>query len=890
MNFLVAWSLQFLEGGALRSRLFLLLVTHALALVIFSLLVMPPALVAAATTSDIRNTKHNLSKTSSNTVRASTTPGVGQATTDQVCVFCHTPHAATTGNSSIVKAPLWNRSIQAASTYTGYTSLSMDADAGAFKTDNTKGRPAGASLLCLSCHDGTIALGNVQVLEGQTPVIVDMTGTAGDDKMPAGSGASTGFTRLLGTDLSNDHPISVTYNDTLAATDGELRRMTGSQQHPISGQVGSILGIRSAGYKPLLPLAPTGAAGAGQVQCTTCHDPHLYDAADPNRKFLRANRLQVVTPAGGAFSEANDIICLACHDKMGTAWSDSAHAKDTVANYAYTAGAASQRQFATGTQVWRAACLNCHDTHTVSGARRLLREGTDSTLSPKAGGKSAIEETCFQCHNTTVNSVLTLSALTANAGVPDIKTEFGRAIRMPIKDNDQGGGGNATEVHDISNADFIETDVKLGKGATTNRHVECTDCHNPHRVIKNSKFDATGTENPARRTHNAGGTVGSFSVEADGNVASGVLRGAWGVEPTYGSMATTWPNIPTGFTVKSGVPGVGTAKSSTWLTREYQLCFKCHSNYSNTDGSFPDLRGSAYGGTNSGTNGVTKYTNVAAEFGVSAGDLPTTGTDQGEKGEGTASTEDGASINPTPSYPGNATAGGMTATTDINHRSWHPVMYPTGRSRDERRISGSSGGNFRVPFDAKVGTQTMHCSDCHGNPASWSQDSGPVLTQVQGPHGSTANFLLKGAWGTSVQIGGSGLCFNCHNPTAGSKGTLGDGNAGPSGFNYADTDAGGGHGNNHGGKACTSCHIAVPHGWRNKAFLVNLNCVGTEAGGSYSGCQNFSGSRANVEPYYLNAALRIRTWATAGNWDAGNCGSSSSTARSWMESVCKDTP
>ena len=36
---------------------------------------------------------------------------------------------------------------------------------------------------------------------------------------------------------------------------------------------GTVLGVRGPGYKPLLPLEPTGPGGAGQVQCATCHDP-----------------------------------------------------------------------------------------------------------------------------------------------------------------------------------------------------------------------------------------------------------------------------------------------------------------------------------------------------------------------------------------------------------------------------------------------------------------------------------------------------------------------------------------------------------------------------------------------------------------------------------------
>jgi hypothetical protein len=79
----------------------------------------------------------------------------------------------------------------------------------------------------------------------------------------------------------------------------------------------------------------------------------------------------------------------------------------------------------------------------VQGARRLLREGTDSTAIPKAGGKSAIEETCYQCHAT-----LAQSALSNVAQVPNIKDDFSLARHMPIKTADQQtGGGGARHRH-----------------------------------------------------------------------------------------------------------------------------------------------------------------------------------------------------------------------------------------------------------------------------------------------------------------------------------------------------------------------------------------------------------------------------------------------------------
>ncbi|HEY5897338.1 MAG TPA: hypothetical protein VIV54_07220, partial [Burkholderiales bacterium] len=333
---------------------------------------------SAGRISDVRGTKHNLSSAGSGAVKA-------QSET-QVCVFCHTPHAGTPGAT-----PLWNRKLNQTSTYTVYTSSSLDANVIQGQLD----QPGGSSKLCLSCHDGTLAIGNVNVLNGQgasTPqgtVSITMTGTDAGGVMPGGAGATTGFTRNLGTSLKNDHPISVTYNSLLATRDGELRPVDANQKWPAGS--GAVVGVRAPGYRPAAPLEPTGGLGAGQVQCATCHDPHIRetDATKGNQKFLRLNRFQEATPAN-TLDSANDIVCLACHDRnqgSGT-WAYSAHANPQVATQTYTASAATQREFPASLPVWKAACLNCHDPHTVQGAQHLTREGTNSASTPKAGGAS----------------------------------------------------------------------------------------------------------------------------------------------------------------------------------------------------------------------------------------------------------------------------------------------------------------------------------------------------------------------------------------------------------------------------------------------------------------------------------------------------------------------
>ena len=169
-----------------------------------------------------------------------------KAYTTEICNVCHTPHNAISGQTL-----LWNHTLSTA-TYTLYDSTTIDA------TD--LGQPGGVSKLCLSCHDGTVAIDS---FGGQT-------GTN-----------FVGGSKDFGTDLSNDHPISFTYDGTLATADGEL-----------STPVGDLVGEDATIKFPLF---------AGKLECATCHDVH--NGAE--------------TKAGGLLRMANtnSTLCLNCHTK-----------------------------------------------------------------------------------------------------------------------------------------------------------------------------------------------------------------------------------------------------------------------------------------------------------------------------------------------------------------------------------------------------------------------------------------------------------------------------------------------------------------------------------------------------------------------------------------------
>ncbi|HEX6266578.1 MAG TPA: cytochrome c3 family protein, partial [Burkholderiales bacterium] len=770
-----------------------------------------------------------------------------------------------------------------------YTSGSLDANA----IQGALDQPGGSSKLCLSCHDGTLAVGSVNVLNGQGSstaqgtVGIDMTGTGAGGAMPPGAGTSTGFTRNLGVDLKNDHPISVTYNSLLATRDGELRPVDAAQKWPPGS--GSVIGPRAPGARPAAPLEPTGASGAGQVQCGTCHDPHVRetDAAKGNQKFLRLNRFQEAAPAN-TLDTANDIACLACHDKNigGGVWAYSAHANPLVAQQTYTPSAAALREFPANLPAWKASCLNCHDPHTAQGAQHLAREGTSSAASPKAGGAAASEETCYQCHSPTP------ALLNPGNLIPDIRTDFSAARRMPITVNEPGGD----EAHDIGGVfsdagvvdcsgaangcgkDMVESRTRLGHGPGNlgNRHVECSDCHNPHRVVKFRDFRG----NPAGTLNGAPDPAGTHRHDdATGythtNIASGVLRGGFGVEPSYGSAS--FQSLPAGYLVKRGDPGAGldTSIAASYVTREYQICLRCHSDYAYSDdnlypsGNTRPLLGGA-GLTPpavTGRTNYTRYTNQAKEFQAPLA----------HRGQ-VSTTDSGAG----PAFGTN------------NHRSWHPVMDATGRSATLRGAGSNISANWLLPWRNAVGTQTMYCSDCHGSAVASNTSVVPDNGEngkPWGPHGSGNDFILKGTWNSASGSGQSStVCFKCHQQNV-----------------YAPTDGGGsrtGFWTNEGKDGhfihsprdrlsrsrCNWCHVAVPHGWKNKALLVNLNDVGPEAGLAPGTAVPNSALPYSNGPYYRNAMLKVKSFKASGAWTQNDCGAVGQDSRDWMRNTCGNPP
>jgi len=181
----------------------------------------------------------------------------------RVCVFCHTPHQATASNG---QDPLWNHTLSTQASYGVYSSTTLNAvpaDIGGATVGT-----AAPSNLCMSCHDGSVA---VHSLYNPPNEVGTITISSNGSNVNA-SGFMTG-TPNVGTDLTDDHPVNFTYDTALANADGGL--------------------VDPAGSPAVLALL-----NGGMVQCGSCHDPHN----DTNSPFL-------VT------SNANSALCTTCHIK-----------------------------------------------------------------------------------------------------------------------------------------------------------------------------------------------------------------------------------------------------------------------------------------------------------------------------------------------------------------------------------------------------------------------------------------------------------------------------------------------------------------------------------------------------------------------------------------------
>ncbi|HEX8815050.1 MAG TPA: cytochrome c3 family protein [Terriglobales bacterium] len=245
------------------------------------------------------------------------------------CTFCHAPHSGL-GNVT----PLWNQTLSKSS-YMMYRSST-------YHEQSTQPPLGITSSLCLSCHDGTVAVGQSAVY-GQIP----MTGNWN----PVDN---------FGTTLTGTHPFSL--------------------QTPMKDAANLVASLVSRGKT----ADPTGAVKLinGNIECTSCHDPHVQGIDKVAQEFLVRD-------------SSNAQMCLACHDPNRVmqgqvnplaGWNNSIHrtATNQVAPDAHVGPY--------GT-VTANACSSCHMSHDAISPARLLRPAN-----PPQIGMDPVSQSCITCH------------------------------------------------------------------------------------------------------------------------------------------------------------------------------------------------------------------------------------------------------------------------------------------------------------------------------------------------------------------------------------------------------------------------------------------------------------------------------------------------------------
>jgi predicted CXXCH cytochrome family protein len=211
-------------------------------MVVAALLVIVPSMALGGT---IANTKHDLSSTSTAAIKSTT-----QADT---CAFCHVAH---NGQPAAFR-PLWSHNL----TVQNLTWAPTTTVRGTTLPTSITSAALGGSRACMSCHDGTIALGDL--------LNKPLDATVAGPNVTAGK--LTGGVNLLNpATMQTNHPLGVP-------------------------KPAAVTGFTA--FKTVPSTSAVNYDSAGNVQCDSCHNPHDNTFGT----FLKIN------PAGGA-------ICFTCHD------------------------------------------------------------------------------------------------------------------------------------------------------------------------------------------------------------------------------------------------------------------------------------------------------------------------------------------------------------------------------------------------------------------------------------------------------------------------------------------------------------------------------------------------------------------------------------------------
>jgi len=234
---------------------------------LFAVFVAGLSIICVASAGTIAGSAHDFSDGLDRFAQAAGDAWSSQTAADgQICIVCHAPH----NNQNATGELLWNRGM-AAGPFIPYSSPSLDGGASV----------NGQSLLCLSCHDGTIALDSYG-------------GGSADATVIGGLDANL----VVGPDMGTDHPVGT---DMQAAID--------AGNDPTLAAVSKAVTVGEGADAVVGTILSLLLSGTGTIECGSCHDPHNTLTVDTAPAAPdTSNRLLKVSRVGSE-------ICLNCHEK-----------------------------------------------------------------------------------------------------------------------------------------------------------------------------------------------------------------------------------------------------------------------------------------------------------------------------------------------------------------------------------------------------------------------------------------------------------------------------------------------------------------------------------------------------------------------------------------------
>ena len=669
--------------------------------------------------------------------------------------------------------------------------------------------PHATASLCASCHithqalgaDLTTALGNANLCLSchQSGGAASGRPFAASDQALPGPGLPAG-TRPAGTSHRWDAGVgghlaflggaAVPSTGTISA--GGLLTGAYSKTYTLTITVPGAVGVARFSW-----VGSTPGGGAGTNLLTGTNVPldqgiFVRFASGPGTPFQLNDRWNLFTHAGLRPSTnatvlahlANDeVSCSACHDEH----SQAAQPFDPAAPVFTGPGSGTGRHFMRIDNQHNQLCTDCHAAHAVTNALAGSHpvgipvpgdatHAVPSLLPLEAGNGNLGCLTCHQVHFSPVDDGKLLR-LTNSASLcgdchrqSDLATPAAHFVRtnantlwpggkhgslMPARTaaTDQGTCVNCHAVHGWPDA--ANPSQAYPKLLADSEEKLCYTCHGtdgPALKLVQADFAkarhhpvAAAEQVPGRKVectdcHNAHGAQSGGLVYT--NTATATRNRVTNPLKGVAGVAVNYAGL--GNFAAPATNAYRFVAASVGATNEYEVCFKCHSAYAWGSAAPPA------GQSPNGTALTPAETDLAQEF-----------------------------------SPAN--------------RSGHPVVtgldnYPNSLAVNGRK--GLAAVDLKPPWNVNLGQQTMTCGDCHNSDAT--------APAAQGPHGSAAQFMLRGPnannW-PNVRLTSftASWCANCHNK----------GNSRP----HSEGD--------HQNFPCYYCHLVVPHGGKLSRLIAD---------------------------------------------------------------------